>query len=409
MKTAQKILGAFLGILGLAWLFQSLYVGGVIILISGFVVLPGVTDWVMRLTGRSGSSLINISIRVGLILIGVTAGYIKGSILDSQGDEIVQKARKDLQAKQYSKAKKHIQEAKERYAKTDNKAVALDKMLNRLDSAAFLKDAMVSLDDKEFRALSKGELDTNFLPNNSLNDSFVRKLQTRTDKRSEFVKGKLLTIADSSLGSYLKNTLIQLSKEQYQKLSRSTLDTTFIKEYPPVNELLLSKLEQIAPNRPQYLQEKLKAKIDPALRTYLMNTIGNLSEVEFRELKRGEFDTSLFNPPSLNRYFVSKLEENAYLRGEYEQRQEEARRKARIKAQFSNWDGSHKNLKEYIKQNLHDRGSFDHVETKYSDNGDHLIVRMKYRANNKLGAKVLESVTARVSLDGEVEEIISHD
>jgi hypothetical protein len=114
------------------------------------------------------------------------------------------------------------------------------------------------------------------------------------------------------------------------------LDTTFIREYPPVNELLLSKLEQIAPNRPQYLQEKLKAKIDPALRTYLMNTIGSLSEVEFRELKRGEFDTSLFKPPSLNRYFVSKLEENAYLRGEYEQRQEEARRKARIKAQFSN-------------------------------------------------------------------------
>jgi hypothetical protein len=409
MKTAQKILAALLGILGLGWLFNSFYVGGVLALISSIIVIPSVTNRFLRLVGKPESKFLNLLIKVGVIVIAFTAVLIKSSILDSQGDKIVQKARKDLQAKQYSKAKKHIQEAKERYAKTDNKAVALDKMLNRLDSAAFLKDAMVSLDDKEFKALSKGELDTNFLPNNSLNDSFVRKLQTRTDKRSEFVKGKLLTIADSSLGSYLKNTLIQLSKEQYQKLSRSTLDTTFIKEYPPVNELLLSKLEQIAPNRPQYLQEKLKAKIDPALRTYLMNTIGSLSEVEFRELKRGEFDTSLFKPPSLNRYFVSKLEENAYLRGEYEQRQEEARRKARIKAQFSNWDGSHKNLKEYIKQNLHDRGSFDHVETKYSDNGDHLIVRMKYRANNKLGAKVLESVTARVSLDGKVEEIISHD
>jgi len=43
--------------------------------------------------------------------------------------------------------------------------------------------------------------------------------------------------------------------------------------------------------------------------------------------------------------------------------------KARINAQFSSWNGSHKNLEKRIKSGMHDPGSYQHVETAYLDRG----------------------------------------
>ena len=84
-------------------------------------------------------------------------------------------------------------------------------------------------------------------------------------------------------------------------------------------------------------------------------------------------------------------------------------RKEQIEQQFSNWDGSHFGLTRLIKKTMNDPSSYEHIKTVYVDKGDYLIVRTTFRGKNKLGALVVNSVTARVDLDGNVIEIISQE
>ncbi len=83
------------------------------------------------------------------------------------------------------------------------------------------------------------------------------------------------------------------------------------------------------------------------------------------------------------------------------------KRKEEVSKQFSNWDGSHSNLKNLIKQNMHDPKSFKHVETTYKDKGEYIFVRMTYRGKNPLGATVLNTVEAKVDFNGNVLSILN--
>ncbi|MGC9422697.1 hypothetical protein [Vibrio sp.] len=82
-------------------------------------------------------------------------------------------------------------------------------------------------------------------------------------------------------------------------------------------------------------------------------------------------------------------------------------RNQNISRQFSSWNGSHRNLVSHIKRQMNDPSSFEHVETVYWDKGNHLIVRTTFRGKNAFGGVVLNSVTAKVSLDGKVLEIMN--
>ena len=77
-------------------------------------------------------------------------------------------------------------------------------------------------------------------------------------------------------------------------------------------------------------------------------------------------------------------------------------RQNKIKLQFSSWDGSHSALKSYVKDNMNDPSSFDHIKTTYSDKGNYLLVQTKFRGKNSFGAKIIEVVTAKVDLEGNI-------
>jgi len=72
---------------------------------------------------------------------------------------------------------------------------------------------------------------------------------------------------------------------------------------------------------------------------------------------------------------------------------------------FSGWDGSHIELTKLIKEGMKNPDSYDHVETKYSDKGNHLIVITQYRGTNSFGAVVTESVIAETLLDCSVKSV----
>jgi hypothetical protein len=73
---------------------------------------------------------------------------------------------------------------------------------------------------------------------------------------------------------------------------------------------------------------------------------------------------------------------------------------------FSPWDGSHINLTELIKKEMKSPDSYKHVETRYVDEGNHLLVVTKYRGTNSFGAVVPGTITAETILNCSVTKII---
>tara|TARA_R110002050_G_scaffold228586_1_gene364218 strand:+ start:495 stop:1190 length:696 start_codon:yes stop_codon:yes gene_type:complete len=78
-----------------------------------------------------------------------------------------------------------------------------------------------------------------------------------------------------------------------------------------------------------------------------------------------------------------------------------------IESQFSAWDGSHRNLEKYIKKNMNDPDSYEHVQTVYWDQGDYLVVKTTFRGNNAFGGKVKNDIKAKITIDGVILEIVS--
>lgn len=81
-------------------------------------------------------------------------------------------------------------------------------------------------------------------------------------------------------------------------------------------------------------------------------------------------------------------------------------RQVMIDRQFSNWNGSHRNLERMIKKAMNDPESYVHDETSYLDKGNYLIVKTTYRGKNAFGGIVRNVVKAKISLDGEILQII---
>jgi hypothetical protein len=81
-------------------------------------------------------------------------------------------------------------------------------------------------------------------------------------------------------------------------------------------------------------------------------------------------------------------------------------REEQIEGQFTLWDGSHRGLTKYLKANMNDPRSYDHIETTYWDKGDHLIIHVKFRGKNAFGAVVINTAAAMVDLEGNVIDVM---
>lgn len=118
-----------------------------------------------------------------------------------------------------------------------------------------------------------------------------------------------------------------------------------------------------------------------------------------------------------NKEFANEFEKYTKERHDLENdyREREARRlhtksrQERLESGFSPWSGAHRKLEYAIKKSMHNPDSYDHVETKFWDMKDHLIVLTRYRGTNAFGGIVLSSVKAKVSIDGDLIEIVETD
>lgn len=81
-------------------------------------------------------------------------------------------------------------------------------------------------------------------------------------------------------------------------------------------------------------------------------------------------------------------------------------RKELIEKQFSAWNGDHETLARSIKASMNNPKSYEHVQSGYTDNGDYILVETKFRGTNAFGGIVINTVRAKVDLQGNVLEII---
>lgn len=145
----------------------------------------------------------------------------------------------------------------------------------------------------------------------------------------------------------------------------------------------------------------------------MKSTFLAMTDEEFEQLQKGELTKTYIEHARLNTLFLAKLKENYINRAVY-QAEEEVRlaaeaaqtRKKLIEEQFSAWDGSHRNLTKLIKESMNDPDSYEHVETLYADKGDYIIVQTTFRGKNAFGGLVKNAVTAKITIDGQILEII---
>ncbi len=81
-------------------------------------------------------------------------------------------------------------------------------------------------------------------------------------------------------------------------------------------------------------------------------------------------------------------------------------RQIQLEKQFSAWDGSHNTLTQLIKKSMNDPDSYEHVETKYWDMTDYIVVRTVYSGKNAFGGRVKNFVKAKFDNNGNLSEII---
>lgn len=140
------------------------------------------------------------------------------------------------------------------------------------------------------------------------------------------------------------------------------------------------------------------------------NLILDLSENKINSLSVSFSETSMpvdlnedgtINKKSLN-HSISEIKKSIELD---KQIAKQEKIKETFQLQFSAWDGSHIKLVRTVKDSMNDPKSFEHVETRYyfdKKNNEIIHVIMKFRGTNAFGALILNTIKAKIDIDGNV-------
>jgi hypothetical protein len=97
---------------------------------------------------------------------------------------------------------------------------------------------------------------------------------------------------------------------------------------------------------------------------------------------------------------------NAELAKEQKLAAEKAANHAALMSQFSQWDGSHRQVEAAIKARMNDPDSYTHVETRFKETDTGAIIVTKFRGKNGFGGVITQTATALVDHDGTVTSLV---
>lgn len=210
------------------------------------------------------------------------------------------------------------------------------------------------------------------------------------------------------------------SKNQREEMNLlNTQATDFISEWKISEAIeILEESQLLNSSKSQNIAFDLYSKLevlnsDDSLRSALLE----MTDKDVELLNNNEFNHIYIENNDINKLFIKKIKENIDNRSIYVEEQkekdrveadkkEQEERKASIENQFSSRDGSHIKLTRLIKDAMNDPDSYDHIETKYRDMKDHLIVNTIFRWKNGFWWVVKNTVKAKILIDWNNIEII---
>lgn len=164
---------------------------------------------------------------------------------------------------------------------------------------------------------------------------------------------------------------------------------------------------------------------------YSKEEFASLTDKEFKLLQSDSLVKTYFRQNTLNKEFLALMKSYAPDREEIIKEIEEKKeidslakelrakwaadakesqaRTKRIEKQFSSWDGSHPALSRLLEDNMRDPDSYEHIETRFREDGNSIFVVTKFRGANGFGGMTIQTVSARVDFNGNVLEIVSQD
>ncbi|MDE5421737.1 hypothetical protein L3073_05920 [Ancylomarina sp. DW003] len=164
---------------------------------------------------------------------------------------------------------------------------------------------------------------------------------------------------------FIIETLLAMSNEELEQLTNDQLSKAYLFQ-KTLNKEFIALMKAKAPERERIIKE--------------------IAEEKERERLAAEIAVE-----------VQKMEEKT------------KKRKKKIHDLFSPYDGSHPALTRLIKKNMNDPESYSHADTRFRDDGETIFVITKFRGTNAYGGVVLNTISARVDLDGNVLEIVSQN
>ncbi|WP_371380852.1 hypothetical protein [Sporomusa aerivorans] len=150
------------------------------------------------------------------------------------------------------------------------------------------------------------------------------------------------------------------------------------------------------------LNKVVKAPYDTQVQILLLMT-----DEEIGATKNKTNTKSYLSNQYLNKYVleqianmdVPKVKEEA--KKKFEQERKNALKEKFEKQHLSAWDGSNRALEKYIKNNMNDPKSYEHVETRYSIDYDQGIATVvtKFRGKNGFGGVVANACIAKQNIE----------
>ena len=299
------------------------------------------------------------------------------------------------------------------------------KILGDLETITYDEADNVSLMRKEYDALTLEQKE--FITDLPLLESIEKKIGDMVQEIARALDNKIKGVGAIESLTLEKSKDISLIRNEYEALTQKQKD--YVTEIALL-ELMEKRMEDLVIEVPSVLDQDILALGDVAELTYdKADLVGSLrTEYNQLSLEQKELVTELALLESAeNKIKELKVIVDKKIADEKaeadkkaaeeklaaDQRAEEARAAEEyqkwIERQFSVWDGSNRHLVKLVKENLNDPKSFKHAETEYWDKGDHIIVKMSYRAKNAFGGLVLQNVTAKVDYKTQYISVISQN
>ena len=137
-----------------------------------------------------------------------------------------------------------------------------------------------------------------------------------------------------------------------------------------------------------HLNNNLKNELTPLYVKALLGVV--------KQIPANKFDENL----SVYEKLITLKPNDQTIQKKYEHYKKASKTLKDVKGRLSSYDGSYEPLVRYVKENMKNPSSFEHIETRYSVQPQKIYVTMKYRGTNGFGAIVIESSKVEIELNG---------